>query len=719
VTFQGAGLSVGGNFSVATSESIGAATFDSGMTFVTVAASTNTSVTFASAARGDRGTVFFRGSLLGQTPAVGVGNVFFTTPPALVGGGGPAGSTNVSIIPWAWGRASPTAASNDAGNDFVTYGPGGVRPLAGSEYATTIAPGVSTNNVRITASTTVNSASTINSLLMVHPSALPMTISGTGILNITSGAILNLAGQASISTAVDFGSAEGIVHATSLFNMTGKISGTNGLTKSAGGSLRLTNSTSDYTGTTTILSGDIQFLGSILAGQPGPLGAGTGAIVLAAGGMSNPAAGGFARLWAISNGTSTITRNLVVRGNPNGVAGLGTVFSDSGQVIVMSGNIDVQTHLQFQGDQFSPMIISGTISGPGRLSDGFASSQQLNGINTYTGGTEINDGQWIVGNGGALGSGTIWFNTVGGRLAAAVDDVSLTNPVMFLAGPTINGTKSLSLGFAPLDLAGLTLTHTINNTATTTYNGEVFNGGLIKAGPGTLRLARANTYGGGTTLNEGRLIASRNTSLGSGSVVVNGGTLQLEQDWPTAFYIGGLTINAPGTVDVTNNDAAIDYAGATPLPALVQALSDGRLFSSTSLPGQTTVGVAEASQLYPSGGTFHGVHVDSTMVLLSHTFAGDADLDGDVDVGDLGRLASNWQMSAPWTSGDFDYNGTVDVNDLGLLASNWQAGVSGASGAALSDTLIALGLPVSVPEPMLAATFAVFLHMGASRRRNL
>jgi hypothetical protein len=53
--------------------------------------------------------------------------------------------------------------------------------------------------------------------------------------------------------------------------------------------------------------------------------------------------------------------------------------------------------------------------------------------------------------------------------------------------------------------------------------------------------------------------------------------------------------------------------------------------------------------------------------------AGDADHDRDVDVNDLGILASNWQQSPrTFAQGDFDYSGTVDVNDLGILASHWQ-----------------------------------------------
>jgi hypothetical protein len=63
---------------------------------------------------------------------------------------------------------------------------------------------------------------------------------------------------------------------------------------------------------------------------------------------------------------------------------------------------------------------------------------------------------------------------------------------------------------------------------------------------------------------------------------------------------------------------------------------------------------------------------------VTHDFfvlAGDADHDRDVDVNDLGILASNWQQSPrTFAQGNFDYSadGLVDVNDLGILASNWQ-----------------------------------------------
>src|SRR5205823_9815088 len=65
-------------------------------------------------------------------------NVTFASPPALVGGGGAAGSTNISIIPWACGIgvSSGTLTTNET--TFVTYDTNGKR-AAGN--ANTTCPG--------------------------------------------------------------------------------------------------------------------------------------------------------------------------------------------------------------------------------------------------------------------------------------------------------------------------------------------------------------------------------------------------------------------------------------------------------------------------------------------------------------------------------------------------------------------------------------------------
>jgi fibronectin-binding autotransporter adhesin len=723
VQLLGSGLTVVGNAASATSEAVGTTTFNGGVTFYSVqsnAASASTTLISAAAVRADHGTVFFRGAGLGNVPGGSASNIYFAAPPQMIGGGGAAGQTNISIIPWAWGGAGNTIASNNAADSLVTYDANGVRPLNSNEYATALPAGVSTNNVRIGASTTLNNASTINSLLMVNSNAAPITISGTGTLTPTSGVIFNLATAGTISTAVDFASAEGIVHATSIFTMSGQVSGSGGLTKSGFGSLRLRSSASDYTGPTTILGGDVTFTGDVVAGAAGPLGSDSSAIVMAPG-SSIGGTGGvpFARLWTGGAGTTTVSRDLIVRGNPIAVCGLGTNGSFADQVLVMNGNISLQSHLELQGDPVTPMIINGTISGPGLLSDGFAAAQTINGNNTYSGGTEIHDGQWFIGSDTALGSGTVWFSTAGGRLAATGGARTISNPVVFLAPTTINGTVPLTLA-GPIDLGGMNLTHTINNTATTIYSGSISGGGLTKAGNGVLVLEGNNTYTGGTSVNAGTTVAATSSALGSGRLNISStGNAKLNQNLAGGVKLSGLTIVSGGKLDLTNNSFILDYTGpagtiATDTRAMVE---DGRIFSSAA---DASHRLAFADNVVLNRSTFAGQSVDASSLFIKFTFAGDSNLDGQVDVTDLGNLATHWQTSSDWTGGDFNYDHSVDVSDLGMLATNWQQGVgSPLAPSRLEEALAAVGLSnVAVPEPAaLTISMAIFFTWRRRSRR--
>jgi hypothetical protein len=111
----------------------------------------------------------------------------------------------------------------------------------------------------------------------------------------------------------------------------------------------------------------------------------------------------------------------------------------------------------------------------------------------------------------------------------------------------------------------------------------------------------------------------------------------------------------------------------------------------------------------------------SLTLLAGALFPGDANLDGQVDVTDLGALATNWQTAAPWTGGDFNYDGFVDVTDLGALATNWQAGVgSPLAPSRLEDALAAMGLTgVTVPEPTaFAGAVTSFATVCVAARRH-
>jgi hypothetical protein len=198
------------------------------------------------------------------------------------------------------------------------------------------------------------------------------------------------------------------------------------------------------------------------------------------------------------------------------------------------------------------------------------------------------------------------------------------------------------------------------------------------------------------------------------SLVIDGGPMRILPDGTDAgtSYVYGLSIASSASLDLTNNDLVIDYAGPFLLPTVQQYLTDSRLFSSSAIPNQTTLAYAENSLLGFT--TFAGQPVDSTSLLIKYTYFGDATLDGIVDLRDLYALASNWLNPGTWATGDFDGDGVVGKPDLTLLAGNWQAG----DGAPLGIALEGLGLPdVSVPEPLFTSAVTALLSLRRRRRR--
>jgi hypothetical protein len=240
--------------------------------------------------------------------------------------------------------------------------------------------------------------------------------------------------------------------------------------------------------------------------------------------------------------------------------------------------------------------------------------------------------------------------------------------------------------------------NTLNITGAVTATGRT----ITKTGLGVVQFAnvRASALNG----NAGTVrISSKGTpNTAAGTSVVN-----------------SLAISSGAVVDLTNNSMVIDYTGAvgTLVGDIRQHLQSGRLTSSAATLTRG-LGYADNAALDAVKTTFAGQTVDPSSILIKYTFFGDADLDGDVDVADLGKLATSWQTSGVWSGGDFDYNNTIDVNDLGLLATNWQAGVSTPLGPGSFDQALAtLGLPnVSVPEPASMTLLGAMSAWSLKRR---
>lgn len=488
----------------AVNEVVGAIT-GSGYNVIGLTASTGTlpvQISASSLARADRGTFLIRGSSLGTGASIGGLNGYFTlgSAPTLVGGGGPDGSTTISILPWAVGDTS--GAGN--GTSFVTYNnTTGFRPLAVAEYAANLTSGATTN-ARLTAATANAGSQTVNALALVGGS-----VTGAGSLTISSGAIFNSGSTGAIANTIVFPSGvEGVITTNTTMGISGNMTGDNGVTISsstAAGSattLTLSGNNTGLTGTLTLNAGTIAFAN--LNNLPG-----TGQIVTSGRGSGS----------TVLSYTSTTPINI------------------SRDIAVNNGWLSLNTSSTLGGD----VTYSGVISGNGALFTGSSSGNSriiLTGNNTYTGSTRINEGQVVISSDANLGNGggVDFFSGASAMGTTTVEGIAMTG----------NWTTSRNINFSS---SGGVDTGAFNAV----WNGPLTgSSGLTKVGSGELRINSNNPYSGPVLLgltspvlaggdfrlaNDGGLMSTSYTSNVNSRIILDNSTV------PTGTPSGSVTID--------------------------------------------------------------------------------------------------------------------------------------------------------------------------------
>jgi hypothetical protein len=300
-------------------------------------------------------------------------------------------------------------------------------------------------------------------------------------------------------------------------------------------------------------------------------------------------------------------------------------------------------------------------------------------------------------------------------------------------------TMDVTTGSANLNVAAGS--HSIQTPVTLLDNTSVF----VNTGS-SLNITGAVNVGTNSITKSGGGTAQFANIRSTGNVTVSQGTLTISEkagspslNTAGTSKVNSLSIATGAAVDLTNNSMIIDYT-AGGLNALITStrsdLANGRL--KTSLTDRShladpsdaahprNLGYADGAALnYGTGGgqttSFAGVTLtDSDNLLIKYTWSGDSNLDGKVDVTDLGNLALAWNGTGQqWRTGDFNYDGNVNVSDLYLLAQNWQQGVSTpALGPDLNLLLASFGLPTAVPEPTSIGLIGMGLVGALSARRR-
>ena len=162
----------------------------------------------------------------------------------------------------------------------------------------------------------------------------------------------------------------------------------------------------------------------------------------------------------------------------------------------------------------------------------------------------------------AATGGTGTYEMIGGVLGATqIRKVSTTgSSTISFDGSTLRALATSTTFFTGIDTAEIKSGGMIfdNNGFAVTVN-QAFTGvgGLTKTGSGTLTLgSTANAYAGGFALNEGTVSLTANNTFGTGTLTLNGGTIQpsatANRNFTNNITIGG-NYTADGSANVTAN----------------------------------------------------------------------------------------------------------------------------------------------------------------------
>jgi autotransporter-associated beta strand protein len=203
------------------------------------------------------------------------------------------------------------------------------------------------------------------------------------------------------------------------------------------------------------------------------------------------------------------------------------------------------------GSPFGLTFTGTTLNGPATLNV----PNNAAGIGTLSLGplTDFSGKSAITMTGG--GNLAVTGGTLGGRLNLGTGNLSMTG-TSFAVG-SLAGTGGTLSGNGTTTI---TLTMGSDNTDSA-YAGNIVNGStgavsIVKTGSGTQSLSGANTYSGGTSINNGTLAVPADTTLGTGAVTIAPlGTLAYTANTTTTrtFSLGGGSLAAAAGATVTLN----------------------------------------------------------------------------------------------------------------------------------------------------------------------
>ncbi|HBK1103075.1 TPA: autotransporter-associated beta strand repeat-containing protein [Salmonella enterica] len=442
------------------------------------------------------------------------------------------------------------------------------------------------------------------------------------------------------------------------------------LIKQGAGTLIL-NAENTYTGGTTISGG------TLVATNVDALGSGDvtddATLELNTGGTFDNAISGSGQV--VKSGDDVLTLS-----GANSYSG-GTLISDG---TLVASNVEALGSGDVTNDAVLELNTGGTfdnaISGSGQVVKSGDDALTLSGANTYSGGTLISGGTLVASNVEALGTGDVTDNAVlelntggtfdnvisgSGQVVKSGDDaLTLSGSNTYTGGTTINDGTLIATSVEALGTGDVTDNATLElNTGGTFDNAISGSGQVVKSGDKMLTLSGANSYSGGTLISDGTLVASNVESLGTGDVT-NNATLELNTG-------GDFTNNISGSGQVVKSgDDALALSGTN-------SYTGGTLISSGTLVATNVDALGSgdvtdnATLELNTGGTFDNAISGSGQVEKSGddvlTLSGANSYSGGTLISDGTLVASNVEALG---TGDVTDDATLELNTGGDFTNN-------------------------------------------------
>ena len=391
------------------------------------------------------------------------------------------------------------------------------------------------------------------------------------------------------------------------------------------------------------------------------------------------------------------TANWTLASNPstptNFIANDAAVFDDtaSGTTTVDISDADVAPASVTFNNISKNYTLQGAygITGSALLTKSGSGSVTLSTANSYTGATTLNAGTLNINNAQALGTGTFTISggtTIDNTSGSAITN-SNNNAQVWNGDFTFTGANDLNLGTGAVTLTGNCTVTVSANTLTLggTIDQDVVGRILTKAGAGTLVLAGARTDTGTTTVTGGILRYSTCATPSTGSIVINGGDITIDDGVTLTSNSGS---NGAIQFSTTNN---INKTGTTGALGFVTTTSRLAVTVDPGVTGTISAATAGIGNVSGAGNKIDKLGSGKLILSGNVVLVGDvnAPLDAGFTVEGGGELEITGALKAASTlqfnRGNFD-------NLIGETSGNNTLTISGAAGT----TVYAGGLRVGV-----------------------